>query len=104
MVGDEKLHRLTAYCSGTISGAIWEGDIVAEQENGEYRIRDVGEVQYREAICGYAIVYFKRGKMYIDPFKEGKQSYNDGWCTIDWVMEYEVLDNIYDNKELIKEG
>lgn len=82
---------------------IYEGDIVRKKEIGGYGYEYIGVVRYYEKDCRFGIdltatdKFSKRGL-----FTDGKVQENDGYCTITYTLEYEVLGNVFDNPELLK--
>ena len=76
---------------------IYEGDIVRKKEIGGYGYEYIGVVRYYEKDCRFGIdltatdKFSKRGL-----FTDGEVRENDGYCTITYTLEYEVLGNIYD--------
>lgn len=82
---------------------IYEGDIVRKKEIGGYGYEYIGVVRYYEKDCRFGIdltatdKFSKRGL-----FTEGEVRENDGYCTIKYTLEYEVLGNVFDNLELLK--
>ena len=82
---------------------IYEGDIVRKKEIGGYGLEDIGVVKYYEEDCRFGIditTINKFTKRLL--FTDGECSFNDGYCTIKYYNEYEVLGNIFDNPELLK--
>ncbi len=73
---------------------IFEGDIVTVplSWDGDY-VMDIGRVFYSEQSCGF----YRTSRVYSGAFGSGSPAMN---CT----DEYEVISNIYDNPELIKDG
>lgn len=82
---------------------IYEGDIVRKKEIGGYGYEYIGVVRYYEKDCRFGIdltatdKFSKRGL-----FTDGEVRENDGYCTITYTLEYEVLGNVFDNSELLK--
>ena len=82
---------------------IWEGDIVRKKEIGGYGCEYIGVVRYYEKNCRFGIdltatnEFSERGL-----FTDGKVRVNDGYCTITYTLEYEVLGNVFDTPELLK--
>lgn len=79
---------------------IYEGDIVKAEEIGGYCLKDVGVVRYFEDGCYFGIEtpnYSTKLR-----FTNEEIKINDGYCTIRFTMEYEVIGNIHDNPELLK--
>lgn len=82
---------------------IYEGDIVLNKEIGGYGMEYVGVVRYYEEDCRFGIdttATNKISKRIL--FSVGERSINDGYCTIKYTNEYEILGNVYDNPELLK--
>ena len=83
---------------------IYEGDIVRNKEIGGYGIVYIGIVRYYDKDCRFGIdttTTHKFTKRLL--FTDGECRINDGHCTITYTDEYEIIGNIYDNPELIKE-
>ena len=82
---------------------IYEGDIVRNKEIGGYGYEYLGVVRYYEEDCRFGIdtttAHTVSNRIL---FSVGKNSINDGYCTIEYTNEYEVLGNIYDNPEILK--
>lgn len=82
---------------------IYEWDIVRKKEIGGYGLERIGVVRYYEKDCRFGIdftatdKFWKRGL-----FIEGEAQMEDGHCTHTYTLEYEVLGNIFDNHELLK--
>lgn len=82
---------------------IYEWDIVRKKEIGGYGLERIGVVRYYEKDCRFGIdftatdKFWKRGL-----FIEGETQMEDGHCTHTYTLEYEVLGNIFDNSELLK--
>lgn len=68
---------------------IFEGDIVKDHESGLY-----GEVVFATAQDGFDGI----GGFMVDDINDGLQNYNGFWHLV------EVIGNIYDNPELLKEA
>ena len=82
---------------------IYEGDIVHNKEIGGYGYEYLGVVRYYEEDCRFGIdttATHTVSKRIL--FSVGKNSINDGYCTIEYTNEYEVLGNIHDNPEILK--
>lgn len=82
---------------------IYEGDIVLNKEIGGYGMEYVGVVRYYEEDCRFGIdttATHKVSKRIL--FSVGERSINDGYCTIKYTNEYEILGNVYDNPKLLK--
>lgn len=82
---------------------IYEGDIVRNKEVGGYGMVYTGVVRYYEEDCRFGIDLTATNKFTERClFTVGESSFNDGYCTIKYYNEYEVLGNIFDNPELLK--
>lgn len=83
---------------------IYEGDIVKNKEIGGYGMVYIGIVRYYDKDCRFGIDTTTTNKFTKRLlFDDGECSFNDGYCTITYTNEYEVIGNIHDNPELIKE-
>lgn len=80
---------------------IFEGDVV-ERKDSAFGFSHVGVVKFDSSLGAFVLEYEKYGMTCQCTFDKGF-SENDGMCTIDGTFSYEVIGNIYDNKELIKE-
>lgn len=72
---------------------IFEGDIVRYQDTMGYSF--IGLIGFDEGRFGFVN---RRGIGTLD--KDGV--YADGYCSVPYTIEYEVLGNIHDNPELLK--
>ena len=82
---------------------IYEGDIVRNKEIGGYGLEYLGVVRYYEEDCRFGIdttTTLTVSERVL--FSVGENSINDGYCTINYTNEYEVLGNIHDNPEILK--
>ena len=81
---------------------IYEGDIVKIKEIGGYGMEYIGVVKYYNKDCRFGIDTTAT-KEFTERvlFTDGECSFNDGYCTITYINEYEVLGNIHDNIELL---
>ena len=82
---------------------IYEGDIVREKEIGGYGYEYVGVVRYYEEDARFGIditATNKFSKRIL--FSIGEHTINDGYCTIKYTTEYEVIGNVLDNPELLE--
>lgn len=81
---------------------IYEGDIVRKKEIGGYGYEYIGVVRYYEKDCRYAIDITATNEFSTrELFTVGESVINDGYCTIKYTTEYEILGNVYDNPELL---
>lgn len=81
---------------------IYEGDIVRKKEIGGYGYEYVGVVRYYEEDCRFAIDITATNEFSTRAlFTVGESVINDGYCTIKYTTEYEILGNVYDNPELL---
>ena len=111
-VGENKWKGLQPNTLGQYTGLkdkngkeIYEGDIVKNKEVGGYGMVYIGVVKYYEEDCRFGIDLTATNKFTKRClFTVGKCSFNDGHCTIEYYNEYEVLGNIHDNPELLKDG
>jgi uncharacterized phage protein (TIGR01671 family) len=82
---------------------IYEWDIVRNKEIGGYGLEYIGVVRYYEEDCRFGIDTTTTNKFTKRLlFTNDECSFNDGYCTIKYCNEYEVLGNIFDNPELLK--
>lgn len=83
---------------------IYEGDIVRNKEIGGYWHEHLGVVRYYEEGCcfGIDVTTTSLTGAELILFSPGENSFNDGYCTITYTNEYEVLGNIHDNPEFLK--
>lgn len=81
---------------------IYEGDIVRKKEIGGYGLEYIGVVRYYEKDCRFGIDFTDTDKFRKRVlFTEGEIQINDGYCTIKYTLEYEILGNEFDNPELL---
>lgn len=81
---------------------IYEGDIVRKKEIGGYGYEYVGVVRYYEKDCRFGIDITATNEFSTRAlFTVGESVINDGYCTIKYTTEYEILGNVYDNPELL---
>lgn len=110
IVTDNNFNIVTPETVGQFTGLldknnkeIYEWDIVRKKEIGGYGLERIGVVRYYEKDCRFGIdftatdKFWKRGL-----FIEGEAQMEDGHCTHTYTLEYEVLGNIFDNHELLK--
>lgn len=83
---------------------IYEGDIVRNKEVGGYELEYLGVVKYYEEGCcfGIDVTTTSLTGAELILFSPGENSFNDGYCTVTYTNEYEVLGNIHDNPEILK--
>lgn len=81
---------------------IYEGDIVRKKEIGGYGYEYVGVVRYYKGDCRFGIDITATNEFSTRAlFTVGESVINDGYCTIKYTTEYEILGNVYDNPELL---
>jgi hypothetical protein len=67
------------------------------QNKANYGYEYIGVVRYYEKDCRFGIDLTATNKFFKRVlFTDGEVRKNDGYCTIKYTLEYEVLDNIYD--------
>lgn len=81
---------------------VFEGDIVRRKET-PFDIVDIGVVVYDEAIGCFRMNAEKNGVTKRYDFVPS-DVYRDGYCTVDCKATFEVMGNIFDNKDLLKGG
>ena len=75
---------------------IYEGDIVVRRDI-TLNIEKVCVVVYNSEIASFRLQH--QNKMYTTRYDFiSSDTYNDGKCKIDTKYEYEVIDNVYDDK------
>jgi uncharacterized phage protein (TIGR01671 family) len=80
---------------------VFEDDIVRRRDSA-FGYVDTGVVKYDCHLGAFILEYKSYGRTYQSTFKKGF-SYNDGKCTIEGTYSYEVIGNVYDNKDLLTE-
>ena len=78
---------------------IFEGDVVCKRDL-TFNLQYKGVVVYNSAIGCFRISSEGKGTTMRMGF-EASDSYNDGKCTVPVKYEYEVVGNIYENRELL---
>ena len=78
---------------------IFEGDIVRRKDSA-FGYVDTWVVKYDCHLGAFILGHESYGRTYQSTFKKGFSD-NDGKCTIEGTYSYEVIDNIYDNPELL---
>lgn len=91
-VDPETVGQFTGLCDKNET-PIYEGDIVRYQDTMGYSF--IGLIGFNEGRFGFVN---KRGIGTLD--KDGV--YSDGYCTVPYTIDYEVIGNIHDNPELLK--
>ena len=81
---------------------IFEGDIVRRHEL-PFNLVDIGVVVYNESIGSFRLNVEKNGVTKRYDFVSS-DVYRDGYCTVDCKATFEVMGNIFDNKNLLKGG
>lgn len=79
---------------------VFEGDIVRKRDL-TFKTELVGVVVYNSEIGCFRIHSENNGITMLTGF-ESSDSYDDGKCTVPIKYDYEVISNIYQNKELLK--
>ena len=85
--------------TGMYGKKVFEGDIVRRKDSA-FGYVDTGVVKYDCHLGAFVLEYEDYGRTYQSTFKKGFSD-NDGKCTIEGIYSYEVIGNIYDNKELL---
>lgn len=80
---------------------IYEGDIVRKTET-TYRMTDLGVVRYCNEAAKFVLHVTDKYSEYNFSFVKDFQS-QDGHATVPCHNEYEVVGNVYDDKELLKQ-
>jgi len=81
---------------------VFEGDIVRRKET-PFNIVDIGVVMYDEATGCFRLNSEKNGVTNRYDFVSS-DVYRDGYCTVYCKATFEVIGNIFDNKNLLKGG
>lgn len=108
-INDSECHYCDPNTIGQFTGLtdknckeIYEGDIVKIKEIGGYGMEYIGVVKYYDKDCRFGIDTTATNEFAERVlFTEGECRFNDGYCTITYINEYEVLGNIHDNIELL---
>lgn len=108
-INDSECHYCDPNTIGQFTGLldkngkeIYEGDIVKIKEIGGYEMEYIGVVKYYNKGCRFGIDTTATNEFTERVlFTEGECRFNDGYCTITYINEYEVLGNIHDNIELL---
>ena len=79
---------------------IYEGDIIRKTET-TYRMTDIGVVKYCNEEAKFVLHVTDKYGAYDFSFVKDFQS-QDGHATVPCHNEYEVIGNVYDDKELLK--
>jgi uncharacterized phage protein (TIGR01671 family) len=80
---------------------IYEGDIIRKTET-TYRMTDIGVVKYCNEEAKFVLHVTDKYRAYDFSFVKDFQS-QDGHATVPCHNEYEVVGNVYDDKELLKQ-
>lgn len=81
--------------------AIYEGDIIVKRDK-TFGTKLTGVVVYDSEFACFFINYEKYGIKVSSNFVKS-EDYNDGYCTVKCEYEYNVIGNVYDNKELLED-
>ena len=100
-VKDDTVGQFTGLCDKN-GVKIFEGDDVRKRDL-TFGLKFDGVVVYNSEIGCFRIHSENNGVTMRMGF-EASDVYNDGKCTVPVKYDYEVIDNIYDNKNLLKHG
>lgn len=80
--------------------AIYEGDIIVKRDK-TFGTKLTGVVVYNSEFACFFINYEKYGIKVSSNFVKS-EDYNDGYSTVKCEYEYDIIGNVYDNKELLE--
>lgn len=81
---------------------IYEGDIIEIKEIGGYGCKRKGVVEYDVDDCAFVVRVLPPSWADIVRLSTRVQICADGNCTHEYINQYTVIGNIYDNPELLK--